>query len=277
MSSLAAKAVIVQAPNVELVRPGDHDPVRQVLPLRAIAQRGVAVAEVDDVGQHVPIHPDEFIYIAQAVVQRRREFALGRFCARKALQDLGFPSQAIPRNQDRSPQWPEGVVGSITHVAGYAAAATGFADQVAALGIDAERIGQISEPLEHLIFDQEERTWLASRSRGARSALATVMFSAKEAYYKAWYPITERFLAFHEVRILIGKSDFVAFQPALGPPDALTGGVMGKFTVCQDLVVTCICLIDKGSERRSLGSCSTASAHACSTLSRCNPESLPNL
>ena len=63
----------------------------------------------------------------------------GRALARQALAAIGIAPVPIPSGPQGEPRWPSGIVGSITHCAGYRACAVGHADSFAALGIDAER------------------------------------------------------------------------------------------------------------------------------------------
>ena len=48
--------------------------------------------------------------------ERKTEFLMGRHCAEKALRKLyGDKSYFVGVKKDRSPVWPPGVIGSITH------------------------------------------------------------------------------------------------------------------------------------------------------------------
>lgn len=85
------------------------------------------------------LFPTEESAIANSVEERRREFMTVRHCARSALSDLGAPAVALPPGPDRAPQWPDGVVGSMTHCVGYRAAAVGWrSEELTSIGIDAE-------------------------------------------------------------------------------------------------------------------------------------------
>lgn len=85
------------------------------------------------------LFPTEESAIANSVEERRREFMTVRHCARSALSDLGAPAVASPPGPDRAPQWPDGVVGSMTHCVGYRAAAVGWrSEELTSVGIDAE-------------------------------------------------------------------------------------------------------------------------------------------
>src|ERR671914_1172478 len=81
---------------------------------------------------------DEAAAVAGAGAERRREFGTVRYCARKALRQLGVPAVPILPDVDRAPRWPVGVVGSMTHCAGYRAAAVARSGELCGLGIDAE-------------------------------------------------------------------------------------------------------------------------------------------
>src|SRR5690242_5958922 len=81
---------------------------------------------------------EEAAAVAGAVAARRAEFAAGRSAARRALAELGIGPVALPVGERRMPVWPTGIVGSITHCVGLAAAAVAWADDLAALGIDVE-------------------------------------------------------------------------------------------------------------------------------------------
>lgn len=149
----------------------------------------------------------EEVAISGAVEQRRREFATVRACARTALARLGVPAAPIPRGQRGAPQWPTGVVGSMTHCEGYRAAAVALARDVAAIGIDAEPnsalpkevLGLVSHPQERLQVDE-----LASSCAGVH--WDRLLFCAKEAVFKAWYPATRRELDFQDAVITIDAS-----------------------------------------------------------------------
>ena len=98
----------------------------------------VAVAEGVIADGQADLWPEEAAYVANAVEKRRREFACGRHFARRCFRALGRPDGPLPANPDRSPRWPDGLVGSITHTDTYCAAAVARADDIAGIGIDVE-------------------------------------------------------------------------------------------------------------------------------------------
>jgi 4'-phosphopantetheinyl transferase EntD len=135
--------------------------------------------------------------VARAVEKRRREFAAGRAYARVALGALGCPPQAIPVAPDRQAVWPVGYVGSISHTDRLCAAIVGRAEAYAGLGIDLEHDAPLKDDLRHMICRPEERG-----EAGVPGADAgKLVFVAKEAVFKAYYPATRTFLEFHDVAV----------------------------------------------------------------------------
>jgi 4'-phosphopantetheinyl transferase EntD len=143
--------------------------------------------------------------VAGAVEKRRREFSLGRACAHAALVQLGRDEGPIGRQANGAPRWPAGLVGSLTHTAGYAAAIIASRDDFVAVGLDAERVGGVTPDLWPRLFDADERAWLARQPDTAQAA--TLFFSAKESVHKAGQ---EQVLRFHEIHVTLEEHRFLA-------------------------------------------------------------------
>lgn len=88
----------------------------------SLLPHGAAGAEAFADGWVADMLPSEEALVARAVDKRRREFATGRDCARRALSQLGWDEVPILAGPKREPLWPAGIVGSITHCPGYCAA-----------------------------------------------------------------------------------------------------------------------------------------------------------
>ncbi len=170
---------------------------------------GAGVAAAERVGTGDPSHllPEERGGQERWAPKRIAEFAAGRECARVAMAALGVAAQPMPAQADRRPRWPEGIVGSITHCAGFAAAAVARSGELRSLGIDAEIAGALEEELWPRVLGDAEREWLAEKPLHERPKWATVFFSAKEAWYKCQNPVTGWWLEFHEARIRILELD----------------------------------------------------------------------
>ncbi|RBO96605.1 4'-phosphopantetheinyl transferase EntD [Nocardia puris] len=160
---------------------------------------GIASAELLDYPDDLKPHPAEEHLIAKSVEKRRRDFIGARHCARLALEQLGEPPVAIGKGERGAPVWPRGIVGSLTHCDGYRAAALAHKMRFRSVGIDAEPHGALPEGVLESTSLPEERAWLASTDTGLH--LDRLLFCAKEATYKAWFPLTTRWLGFEEARI----------------------------------------------------------------------------
>jgi 4'-phosphopantetheinyl transferase EntD len=167
---------------------------------------GLYGAEIWDEGQAVTIHLEEEIHVARSAEKRRRDFALGRACARAALAELGHGGAAIGKGENGAPLWPRGVTGSITHTQGYAAALVGESSRFAGIGIDAERTGGVTRDLWPRLFSPSEQQQLGTHANPLLAA--TFLFSAKEACYKAW--TLKEALPFREIEVALEDGGFVA-------------------------------------------------------------------
>jgi enterobactin synthetase component D / holo-[acyl-carrier protein] synthase len=169
----------------------------------------VAVAEEFGDVAHVTLFPAEEAVIAKAVDKRRREFATSRACARAALAKLGLPPVPILPGLRGAPQWPPGVVGSITHCAGYRASAVARDDYAVTIGVDAEPHDKLPDGVLGAVASDGEQAGLTALT-WARPEVHwdRLLFSAKESVYKAWFPLTRRWLGFDDAHI--------DFDPAAG-------------------------------------------------------------
>jgi 4'-phosphopantetheinyl transferase EntD len=169
---------------------------------------GLFGAEIWDQGQAVAIHAREEIHVAQSAPKRRRDFALGRACARAALAELGHGDAVIAKGEGGAPLWPPGIAGSITHTVGYAAALVGESNRFAGIGIDAERVGGVTPDLWPRLFTGAEQDRLRTEADPLHAA--TLFFSAKEACYKAW--ALKGALAFRDIEVTLDEGGFVAIK-----------------------------------------------------------------
>jgi len=102
------------------------------------------------------------------------------FVAAGARRDLGV----VRHEQDGRPCWPTGWTGSIAHTATHAVAAVSAVGVHDAVGIDIEERRGLSLDDAALVLHVDEHD-VASRSTDP-SDTATLLWSAKEAAFKAW-------------------------------------------------------------------------------------------
>ncbi len=172
------------------------NPAALSTPLGTLFPAGAVAADLRGPGNPDLLLAGEAIYVGRAVPKRVQEFAAGRLCARRALAEFGIVDFPVRVADDRQPIWPDSFVGSITHTEGYGAAVVAERRRMCALGLDSEIVGQVKAPLWATICTMSEIAWLRSLPPSEQAAAATVIFSAKEAFYKCQYPLTRERLNF---------------------------------------------------------------------------------
>lgn len=214
--------------------------------LERILPASVAVAATGEDNPDAALFAEEEATIGEAVEKRRREFVTARACAREALAKLGVSPQAVPSGPRGAPQWPAGIVGSITHCDGYRGCAVARSADLVTIGIDAER----DEPLPHGVLGDialaEERRMLRALARQDPSLnWDRLLFSAKETVYKAWYPLAESWLGFEDAIVSIDRAG--RYSARLLIPGPTFGGriltdLEGLWTAGDGLLLTAISL-----------------------------------
>lgn len=188
----------------------------------------VEVVVARDYFYDLPISLDEFPKLINAIERRRREFAAGRACAQIAIQKLGHKNMSIPIKKDGLPLWPPLTVGSITHCPNFCCAVVSDSRNMMSVGIDAEIRGAVGADIEDLISARDERSKWPSTGI-SRSDTRSICFVAKEAFYKAYYPITSKFLDFHDVNVTIyGGTSKGKFTVGFREADALDAIICRK-------------------------------------------------
>jgi 4'-phosphopantetheinyl transferase EntD len=162
---------------------------------------GALAAESREAGSALLLLPAEAQFLGSAVRNRAQEFAAGRVCARRLLAEFGISNFPIAVAADRQPVWPAGMVGSITHTTGFCAAVVAEKKRVVGLGIDSELAASVKAKLWPAICTPGELQWLQSLPESERGSAATLIFSAKEAFYKCQYPLVGERLKFRDLSV----------------------------------------------------------------------------
>lgn len=151
------------------------------------------------------LFPAEERVVAHAVERRRREFATVRCLARSCLGRLGVPGVPLLAGPGGAPTWPSDVRGSMTHCPGYAGAAVGWSRLIAGIGIDAEPDAPLPEELVELVATPAEQARLRESGRAPGAPCwDRLLFCAKEAVFKTWFPLTGEWLEFEDAEIRFG-------------------------------------------------------------------------
>ncbi len=146
--------------------------------------------------------PAEQAAVSRAVQKRRIEYGATRKLARALFAECGLGPLPLLNRSDRSPIWPEGYVGAITHTNAWCGVALAGASVVAGLGIDAESNRPMKLAIVERISTETERRQMR-RCGHEPSAIGTLWFSAKESVYKCLFPSVQRFIGFGEVEVVV--------------------------------------------------------------------------
>ncbi len=205
-----------------------------------VLPKGLAVVARDPRRIPVGIDPQEGVAVKDAVPRRVAEFHAGRAAARAAMVSLGMPPRPIPMGPDRAPIWPNGLVGSISHSKDACVAAVGLAEEWAGVGVDLEEAIALDPLLIGEVCTKSEQRWLGLQPPSERGLMAKLIFSAKEAAYKAQYPISGVVFGFDVLEIIIDR-EATRFEAVLQSPQGgiPAGAVMlGSFAHAAGLLVT---------------------------------------
>jgi 4'-phosphopantetheinyl transferase EntD len=161
-----------------------------------LAPPGVAI------GHRLIMPGDEFALLPEEaerigpVIENRRASGAARMVAGPLLAQLGHAASALPKQPSGAPKWPDGIVGSLAHDARVAVAAVAMSNDFAALGIDVEPAEDLAPDLRDLVTTPAERAKLA-----ADPFRGKLLFAAKEAVYKAVYPLDGTVLDYHDIEV----------------------------------------------------------------------------
>jgi 4'-phosphopantetheinyl transferase EntD len=224
---------------VVVVRRGDPGVIEEIVP------KSAASAESFGGSFGTGLFPAEATLVARATEKRRREFTTGRECARGALAALGIAAAPILRGYRGAPLWPDGIVGSITHCAGYCAAAVARTQDLLTIGLDAEPNAALPGGVLELVSLPAERARLRELAVAAPGiGWDRLLFCAKEAVYKAWFPLTGRWLGFADADITIDATERAFTARIQVPAPVINGSALASFTgrwlANEDLILAAI-------------------------------------
>jgi enterobactin synthetase component D len=132
---------------------------------------------------------------------------VGRLAADDALAQLGAANRIVGRGERGQPLWPDGYVGTISHTAELAIAVAAQAHGLRGIGVDLERLTRgVSDRAARLVCLPSEEAWAqtqAPRDDAPESSAArrVMLFSAKEAVFKALYPIDRVWLGYSDAEL----------------------------------------------------------------------------
>lgn len=187
------------------------------------------------------MYPEEKAAVDGAVAWRIREFQAGRLLARDALSQLGIKDYPLLNDGNRVPIWPKGVVGSITHTREYCAVAVSTSPSIKGLGVDAEIISRLKMDLWEKICTPNEIHDLDSLNSDDAQKMATLIFSAKESFYKSQYRLSHMFVGFQDAETAIdteGRTFTITLRKNIGKWFDKNQRFAGRFIIEKTFVIT---------------------------------------
>ena len=207
--------------------------LRSMLPSSVVLKCGV----IQDFAHY--LSKSEAQVVQNAVDKRRDEFSTGRYLAKAALKELGENAFEILRGERRQPIWPKQICGSISHSSGFCAVAVGKTDDISFLGIDFEAVQDVpANILQRTARAEEVR---ALRGQFTPKELAAVLFSIREAVFKAYFPLTGHYLDYEDVRVTLDGDGFSA-EVISGPNHPLMQGakIEGKMYLTSGTAIAAV-------------------------------------
>ena len=151
--------------------------------------------------EHLPDGPSEPTHRGDPYMRRRKalQHTAGRAAASLALQQLGSATGEIAPGAQGEPIWPAGVTGSISHCWPWSIAVAAWSNGFT-IGIDLERVDRLHDfEITGLVCREGELPWvMAGENPHERLVL---LFSAKEAIYKALFPVYRQYIDFQQVEL----------------------------------------------------------------------------
>lgn len=147
-------------------------------------------------GDEQALLAEERSAFATSVVKVQRASGAARIVARELMRRAGMPPQPIVKSAGGMPAWPAGIVGSLAHDATVAVAALARRADYLSIGIDIEPAEPLAPDLIEMVATPAERVAIRDAPLGGR-----LLFSIKEAVYKAAYPLDRVFLDHHDVEV----------------------------------------------------------------------------
>jgi len=181
-------------------------------------------------------------------LKRRTEFVAGRICADQSLREMGIIAEFPLPVRNRLPVWPHGVSGSISHCSTMAVAMTAIKSGYSALGVDVEPLIDpgIALEIQESVCRSDELAGL-ERHMPCRMRSLTMLFSAKEALYKALFPLASQFEDFHFAEFCACEAGFLMLRLTHDWTSCWRAGTKMKihYAWLGQMVISAVCMPKK--------------------------------
>ncbi len=112
-------------------------------------------------------------------------------------------TQKVDSAEDRSPIWPDGFAGSLSHSNAWIWGCVARQTDLLSIGIDTELVASTATRQDVQDTVATGCEWSLVRQLGLTPEEAfTLVFSAKESFYKCWYPLVKTYFDFFDVEVV---------------------------------------------------------------------------
>ncbi len=151
-------------------------------------------------------HIDQPPQLEQWVTKRKAQFLAGRVAARESLRTIGSTDTIIPSGLKREPIWPKKLLGSISHASGFSVASVMRHEALSTYGtgLDVQEILTSKEikSIKKATLTTRDQIFFEKKVKGlSDNQLLTLIFSAKESFFKAVYKNIGQYFDFDVISV----------------------------------------------------------------------------
>lgn len=179
--------------------------------------------------------------------KRRAEYFIGRYLAKQCLAEMGVQQFVLAADSNRCPQWPENLLGSISHSDDTAICVLARKRDYAAIGVDTENWvnADMAKDMCKMVMSPTEQQ--LGKTIVGDIRYFTHIFSAKESIFKALYPQVGRYFNFSAAQLIATESsqNLLCFELTENLNTTYTKGMQlqVRFNASESGVTT-LCLIE---------------------------------
>ena len=214
---------------------------------------GFDIHGISVVGVNLPLPEELYLefqsHLPEALLKasdsRKIDFIAGRICAFLAAKKLGRDLHELHPSADRSPLWPSSLRGSISHSKRIAVSCVALSENYRSIGIDAEELIANEVDIKSQVANERELQLIADRFQLG----LTILFSAKEALYKAIYPLVKTYIDFKDVEITSIDFKNQTFEIRSLTDELISRNLImfsGSYQIKDRTVITLVTLLEVG-------------------------------
>ena len=129
-----------------------------------------------------------------------------------------------------------------SHTDTLCAGAVGKRGTIQSIGVDVETIGRVEQKLWPTLFTEKAANYFSSLAPNTVALETTLFFSAKEAFYKFQYPLTQKWVGFQDVEVTRTDQHTLAIVPTRDVAQTWHAAPIHKVEIGESHVATVMLL-----------------------------------